>query len=136
MITDNPAALRGSKSYRDPNTQKTRENKERMAGISVVLRVCEATEALLGKARRKPIKPRARRCRQGKAAPAAVRIQHKDRAPRGKVTEYRRRNREVQTQEENETTTVRKPGRNETSGDRSGREKTNKNIKKRGGETP
>ena len=69
-----------------------------MAGISVVLRVCKAAGAILGKVRRKPIKPRARRCRQGKAAPAVVRIQHEGRAPRGKLTEYRRRNREVQTQ--------------------------------------
>ena len=125
MITDNPAALRGSKSYRDPNTQKTRENKERMAGISVVLRVCEATETLLGKARRKPIKPRARRCGQGKAAPAAVRIQHKGRAPRGKITDigggivkYKHKRKEKQM------TTVREPERNETSEGRSGRKKT------------
>ena len=69
-----------------------------MAGISVVLRVCKATGALLGKVRRKPIKPIAWRCRQGRAAPAAVRIQHKGRAPRGKITEYRQKNREVQAQ--------------------------------------
>ena len=71
-----------------------------MAGIPVVLQVCKTAETLRGKVRRKPIKHRARRFRQGKAAPAAVRIQHKGRAPRDKITEYRRRNREVQTQKE------------------------------------
>ena len=88
-----------------------------MAGIPVVLQACKAAGTLLGKVRRKPIKPRARRCRQGKAAPAAVRLQHKGRAPRGKITEYRRRNREVHTHtKKKEMTTVRKPERNETSG--------------------
>ena len=54
MITENPAAVWGGKSYCDLNTEKTRERKkERMAGISVVLRVCKATGALLGKVRRK-----------------------------------------------------------------------------------
>ena len=48
MITENPAALRGGKSYRDPNTKKTQEKKERKdARFSVVLRVCKATGALL-----------------------------------------------------------------------------------------
>ena len=74
-----------------------------MAAISVVLRFCKATGALLGKARKNPIKPRVRRCRQGKAAPAAVRIQHKGQAPRGQITEYRRRNRDVQTQMKKKT---------------------------------
>ena len=69
-----------------------------MAGIPVVLQVCKAAGTLLGEVRGKPIKPRARRCRQGKTAPASVRIQLKGRAPGGKITEYRRRNREVQTQ--------------------------------------
>ena len=98
--------------------------KERMAGIPVGLQVCKAAGTLRGKVRRKPIKPRARRCRQGIAAPVAVRIQQKGRAPRGKITECRWRNREVQTHKKKEMTTVRKPERNETSGDRGGREKT------------
>ena len=53
MITENPAALRGgSKGCRDPTTKK-HEEKGRMAAISVVLRVCKVTGALLGKVRRK-----------------------------------------------------------------------------------
>ena len=54
-MTEDPAALRGGKGYRDPNTKKTRKKrkKKRMAGISVVLRVCKATGTLLDKVRRK-----------------------------------------------------------------------------------
>ena len=77
MITENSAVLRGGKSYRDPNTKKTREDKERKDGRhSGGLASLQGCRGPTWQSARKPIKPKARRCRQGKAAPAAVRIQH------------------------------------------------------------
>ena len=54
----------------------THTHKKRTAGNSVVLRVCKVTGTLLGNGET-PVEPRAQRCHQGTAAPAAVRIQHR-----------------------------------------------------------
>ena len=97
-MTKNLATLR---AQRLPGPKHEENTKEINKGRPVLRWSCVSARLpgpYFAKYGKNPIQPRARRCRQGKAAPAAVRIQHKGRTPRRKITEYRRRNREVQTQ--------------------------------------
>ena len=83
-MTDNPAALWGGKSYRDSNTKKIQKQSMKK-GLPVIWSSRESARLLgpyLAKYGEKTINPRARRCRQGKAAPATVRIQHRGRSHR------------------------------------------------------
>ena len=109
-------------------TQRKHEKtkKERMAGIPVVLQVCKADEALLGKVRRKRSNlelgdaVRAKRHRRRSGYNTKVeRLGAKSPSISGGIVKYTHKKKK-------EMTTVRKPERNETSGDRGGREKTKK----------